>query len=284
MLRDMIRTRRFTPLAWRVASRFLNPRGVQTTAEFGDGLVALCDTRDKIESFLFYFGVWEPNISAFVRRRLKPGDVLADLGANIGYYSLIAAKAGARAVAFEAAPPTFERLAANVRMNGFEDLIRTVPKAIAGEAGMVEIVLGPVGNRGASTIEKSRDIAKAAGADTFEVEAGRLFDLMEPEEIDRLRLIKIDIEGAEAPALDDILERYAGAKTAPDVVCELSGAEAERYVRRFREAGFQAYRLINRYNWRYYVDDADPAPAARLDAVPDRQFDVVFSRENADAL
>jgi hypothetical protein len=46
------------------------------------------DTRDIVQQHIYYFGVWEPNLTRWIVRRLAPGDVFIDVGANVGYYSL----------------------------------------------------------------------------------------------------------------------------------------------------------------------------------------------------
>ena len=48
------------------------------------------DAKDIIQQYIYYFGVWEPHITGWVSRRLAPGDTFVDVGANIGYYSLLA--------------------------------------------------------------------------------------------------------------------------------------------------------------------------------------------------
>ena len=65
------------------------------------------DTQDLIQRHLYFFGNWEPHISAWIAATLRPGDGFVDVGANIGYYSLLASRAvGNRGyvVAVEAAP------------------------------------------------------------------------------------------------------------------------------------------------------------------------------------
>jgi hypothetical protein len=51
-----------------------------------------CDLVDLIPNYIYHFGVWEPNISNLIQTRLKAGDVFCDIGANIGYHSLLASK------------------------------------------------------------------------------------------------------------------------------------------------------------------------------------------------
>ena len=68
------------------------------------------DQRWIMPRCIYWFGVWEPLLSAWVESRLRPGDVFVDVGANMGYTSLLAARAvgpGGAVVAFEPAPATF---------------------------------------------------------------------------------------------------------------------------------------------------------------------------------
>jgi hypothetical protein len=48
-----------------------------------------CDLSDLTQSYIFHFGVWEPEISHLVSRILRPDDVFVDIAANVGYDSLL---------------------------------------------------------------------------------------------------------------------------------------------------------------------------------------------------
>ena len=52
-----------------------------------------CDPKDFIQSMIYHFGIWEPNVSWVIQQLLSDGDVVADIGANIGYDSLLSSKA-----------------------------------------------------------------------------------------------------------------------------------------------------------------------------------------------
>jgi hypothetical protein len=76
------------------------------------------DTRDILQQY--YFGVWEPNLTHWIVGRLRRGDTFVDVGANIGYYSLLASKLvgpGGSVVALEASPTIFHQLQDNLRLN-----------------------------------------------------------------------------------------------------------------------------------------------------------------------
>ena len=73
---------------------------------------------------LFFAGRYEPEIEAALRRVLRPGMPFIDCGANIGYWSLLAAvRHQARVIAIEPARSSFERLSENVKLNG--DVVET---------------------------------------------------------------------------------------------------------------------------------------------------------------
>lgn len=77
----------------------------------------------------------EPETAAWLRG-MGEGDVLWDVGACIGAYSLIAASRGARAVAFEPSALNFIRLSENVRLNRLEGKVITLPVALSGISGV----------------------------------------------------------------------------------------------------------------------------------------------------
>jgi hypothetical protein len=67
----------------------------------------ICDLDDVIQRYIFYFGVWEPMISHVTEQMLHKGDVYVDVGANIGYCSLLASNCvggSGRVVSIEASP------------------------------------------------------------------------------------------------------------------------------------------------------------------------------------
>jgi FkbM family methyltransferase len=71
----------------------------------------------------FYCGLHEQDEMGFALHVLRRGDVFVDIGANVGSYTVLAAKLGARVVAVEPIPETFARLVANLRLNGLESSV-----------------------------------------------------------------------------------------------------------------------------------------------------------------
>lgn len=83
------------------------------------------DTRDMLDYFIYYWRCYEPNETWAIRKILRPGDIFIDIGANIGYFSVLAARLvgpTGRVFAFEPVPPTVERLRHNIKINGVNNI------------------------------------------------------------------------------------------------------------------------------------------------------------------
>lgn len=147
---------------------------------------------------LWTWGAWEPNETRWFVRSLRPGDVVVDVGANIGYYTLLgAALVGerGRVYAFEPDPVSFEILERNVRLNGFENVVLE-RKAVSKEAGRLQLFLA-AHNKG------DHRIYAVEGEDrpSIEVEAVALDDYFADLE-HGVDFVKVDAQGAEGVILD----------------------------------------------------------------------------------
>ena len=81
----------------------------------------------------YWLGTYEPELQSALRRFIPPGAVIYDVGANIGYVSLLLAKAAGEAgkvFAFEALPSNVEQLRRNLALNGMEKRVTVVDRAV----------------------------------------------------------------------------------------------------------------------------------------------------------
>ena len=95
------------------------PHAFRARTVFGAHLEG--DSQDLIQQWVYYFGVWEPVLTRWIRRTLRRGDTFVDVGANIGYFALLASKSvgpAGRVVAIEASPTICASLQRNVASNG----------------------------------------------------------------------------------------------------------------------------------------------------------------------
>lgn len=146
-------------------------------------------------------GTYEGPESAVVRDLLNPGDTFVDVGANVGWYTLLAAKivgAQGRVIAFEPEPRSFGYLKENVALNGLSN-VTLVPKALLDKDGTITFFVHQ-SNKGAHSVAKSADRPSA-----IEVEAVT-FDGYAKTLGGPIHLIKIDTEGAECHILKGMMQ------------------------------------------------------------------------------
>src|SRR5262249_27771794 len=108
------------------------------------------NAKDIIQQYIYYFGVWEPHITSWIRSSLRPGDSFIDVGANIGYYSLLASRLVGQygsVVAIEASPKTFLELQTNLTLNKIYN-VRAVNLAASDCRGKLKIFRGHEHNTG----------------------------------------------------------------------------------------------------------------------------------------
>jgi len=265
--------------AYNKALRILAPEHLATTY-FGARLH--CNPQDLIQRMILYFGVWEPDVSCVIEQNLSAGDVFVDIGANIGYDTLLASSrvgATGKVVSIEASPRTFALLQRNLAANPSSSNVRAVNAAVSDRPGTLDLYEINEGNIGAATTLASR-----GGTLMASVEALPLAEILKPDELARLRLIKMDVEGAEPPILRHLLEQLSRYPATMDIVVEASpddDFEAWRDVfDRMRAAGFTAWAIENDYELEWYLRWRRPAKLQRVEAMPTRQQDLLFTRRS----
>jgi len=200
---------------------------------------------------------WEPFETQIFLSLLEEGMCVADIGANIGYYTLLAARAvgrGGRVYAFEPTPRTYELLCQNVQANGFSNVV-TVQKAVASRNGTAALHLNR--NNGDNTLSSAPD-----GEGSVEVEVVTLDQYFAHSTVG-IDVLKMDIEGSEPLALEgmaDVLNRTPETviftELNPFRISEL-GRTAGGYVAALRSQGFRLFLLDEE---RHAVLPLDPQP------------------------
>jgi FkbM family methyltransferase len=197
--------------------------------------------------------IWEPNITIVVKKVLKPGMVFIDIGANIGYFSLLAANQignEGRVIAFEPNQRNCNLLQLSALVNQF-DYIDIYPLAVADTNSMFVFDLAD-GSNGTLTSE----ITGTLSADRLSklmhrtlVRSVRLDDML--SHLDRIDIIKMDVEGAEYRALrgmQTLIQKYH-----PLIVSEFSpiGLQGVSQV-----SGEDYLQLLTAYGYHISVIDA----------------------------
>lgn len=161
---------------------------------------------------------------------LGDADVLYDIGANVGSYSLIAAKArGARVVAFEPASASYAVLCENIRANDASSII-AIPVALAATSGLTTFRYASMRPGAAHHNAEGRTVYEQP------MPAFRLDDLVTLLELPRPTHLKIDVDGAEVDILAGATATLAGASVR-SVLAELRAGD-DRAAGILEAAGF----------------------------------------------
>lgn len=209
------------------------PRGLAQVTVAGGGLQGVSLLLDMQSEKDYWLGTYEMELQHAIQHWVKPAQVVYDLGANVGYVSLLFARVvgeQGRVFAFEPLPANQQRLRQNLELNRSLS-IQLVPAAAAERSG-----------RAAFALHGSDDMGRlhtgGTAAKTIEVETIALDDFATTHPAPDL--IKIDIEGAEVLALQGMQTLLRSAK--PVLFIELHGYEAGRACWQLLEqAGYEMY-------------------------------------------
>lgn len=213
--------------------RLFKPRSVMV-----QGHRMWLDDKDTLE--LAVHEVYEPMETALLKEQLKTGQTFVDVGANIGYYTLIAARCvgpAGRAFAFEPDPTNFQLLQKNISANGYTNAT-PVNKALSSKTGTTKLYLNPA-NRGDHRIYDSHD-----GRPSVEIKTTTLDSFF--KKLDKeVHFIKMDIQGAETAALSG-MKGLIGKNKGLKLVTEFSpgalkafGADPRKYLKDLQALGFR---------------------------------------------
>jgi FkbM family methyltransferase len=166
----------------------------------------------------YAMGTTEPLVQAFLADMLRPGLVFYDIGANVGFFSVLGARQVAPsggAYAFEPFLENVRVLRRNVELNGFEN-VEVRPIAVGERPGHAYLSPGKEQTQGRISDDDGTDGSKRIAVEVTtvdeEVHAGRIA----PPDV-----IKIDIEGAEVAAIRGMLATLREHR--PVLICELHG-------------------------------------------------------------
>ncbi len=228
---------KFYPI--RVAHNFIIAH-LKTTFTEVDGHKMFLGRRDSLS--LSIEGIYEQFETELVKKEIKRGDVVLDIGAHIGYYTLIFARlvgGDGKVFAFEPDPTNFALLKKNVEMNGYKNVI-LIQKAVSNKPGKLKLYLcedNDVDHR----IYNSHD-----GRESIEIEAIRLDDYFRDYD-GRIAFIKMDIQGEEGGGgMSNLLKKNKNVKIVSEfwpIGLKRFGTEPEEYLKLLLKHGFTLYHI-----------------------------------------
>jgi FkbM family methyltransferase len=190
-------------------------------------------------------------------QRLRPGDTVIDVGANIGCFTVLAARAvgpTGRVIAVEPEQSTFESLRRNILLNRCEN-VDARRLAIGGSSGSADLHVGATALFSSIYREVGGTRAEApshgTGADVQRVPMSTLESLMDDVDVERCDYLKVDCEGAEHDIFREMDERTAARIDQITLeVHQVPGAEPGDLPSRLTELGFQQESASLLYAWR----------------------------------
>ncbi|HMC39345.1 MAG TPA: FkbM family methyltransferase [Acidimicrobiales bacterium] len=230
-------SRRLDAIEARLAAAPAGPSYPRGPVYFGDhtallatrwGAKMLVDTRDAaIAPWLALDGLWESHVTAWFQSTLRRGHVFVDVGANVGYFTLLGAQLvgpEGLVVAVEAHPDLAAILQRNVVINGVYGYVTTHQRAAWSEETELEFHVrehfagnSSIGSIDAPGLQRLGDTERS-----IRVSAVRLDDLLAG--LPRVDVMKIDVEGAEKHAFDGLRKTI---EANPEMVVMFEWARAQ---------------------------------------------------------
>ena len=218
---------------------------------FDGDLRIRADLGDWLQRQIFMYGVYrvEEKHREMMLGRIREGSTILDIGAHIGYYTLLFAKrAGAdgRVIAFEPSTATYEKLLENISLNDFDN-ISTVKAAASNRSGTATINLAAGYNTGSTSLHFDSGAVGTEQVDTIAID-----EYLSRHAIDDVNVVKIDVEGHELQVLEGMRATLAEpANQAPEIFVEVNektlesaGTPVEAIFDELAATGYQAYRIV----------------------------------------
>jgi FkbM family methyltransferase len=218
----------------------------------------------------YWLGTYEPELQTALRELIKPGMVIYDVGANIGYVSLLLAKATGetgKVYAFEALPENVERWRRNVALNGMEARLSLFAGAVTQTSGLVRFLVHSSGGMGKAAGSAGR---RAKYQSEISVPGISLDEFVYGQGNPSPQVVKMDIEGGEVLALPGM--RRVLEEARPLMLMELHGPESSRVVwERLNYAGYRIFWMrhgfpeipsLEKMDWKAYIV-AKPSPLTK---------------------
>jgi FkbM family methyltransferase len=237
------------------------PQGVSEVEIAGGILTGMHMALDLQSEKDYWLGTYEVDLQAAARNFIQPSMTVYDVGANIGYISLMAARLSGpsgKVFSFEALPANIRRLEQNRALNQLEQRISIQPAAVVDKSGPVTFFMHHSGAMGKAQGSAGRE---EEYQQRIEVNGLALDDFVYQQGQPQPDLVKMDIEGGEGMALAGMTRILQ--ETQPIFLIELHGEQAARSVWEQLSArgyslnqmrqGYPRIQSLDELDWKAYV-------------------------------
>jgi FkbM family methyltransferase len=252
------RIRAATDTANRSSSIFVRMDAESIRWVDADGFRIAVDSADvSVGQPIMHSGAWEPHMSAMFRRSIKPGMSVVDVGANIGYYTMLAAHlvgAAGRVTAFEPNSENNRLLLLSRAENGFDQVL-LLPFALSDHCGHATFSVA-MGSNGGLRPQAEQGLYSPL----CEIVPTMRLDDVYAGPVD---FIKMDIEGAEALALAGagrILAEHrptVSTEFSPLMMERISGVDPLSFFAGFSVLDYQPFLLDKSSHAEIVIDDVE---------------------------
>ena len=204
----------------------------------------------------YWLGTYETDLQRAAADLIRNEDVVYDIGANIGFVTLVCANLAGkngRVFAFEALPANVKRLEKNINANQLQTHVSAIHAAVLDKNGPVTFLTHASGAMGKAEGSAGRN---EHYSNSITVPGIALDKYVQDNNLPAPNLIKVDIEGGEGPALEGM--RNILAESKPGLLIELHGEEAARQVwSTLTKVGYSIHRMGRGFKQVKSVEDLD---------------------------
>jgi len=228
------------------------------------GLRVLPDPIEWVQSDLLRDRISEPSTTSLYAKLLSQGSTYVDVGAHIGYHTLIARHhigPGGKVIAIEPQPYNCSKILENWGCNGFDNIV-LYPAAAGPEASSVSLT--PQNELDRSQLSMLADkVTETSVKLAFRVPVRPLSEIFEENAIQAVELLKIDVEGFETEVLKGL---GSSSRAVKNIVLEILKTDALRsseslpVLEELKRNGFSRWQTVTELVWQ----PGDPLPENNL--------------------
>jgi FkbM family methyltransferase len=198
---------------------------------------------------LSIFKIYEPNQTEIVKKYVREGDIVIDIGAHVGYYTLLMAQLvgkNGKVYSFEPDPVNFQLLKKSVEINGFENVV-LIQKAVSNITDKVKLFLGDDD----SAINRIYDAKLGDAKESIDVNSVTIDEYFK-ENDELINFIKLDSEGSEVKIINGMKQFLSRNKKLVMMteffpfLIKKSGDEPNQYLKSLEKSGFSLYNILDK--------------------------------------
>lgn len=192
---------------WKRWWKYLNMKS-PVTMKWLDGLLFKVYPTNEICRAIYVNGYYDPNMVAVLRSFISDGSTFIDVGANCGYISLPLHKfiGTGKIVAIEPSSRDYKRLVENIELSKLQHIVQSINIAVGDRIGRKSMIIASEERSGSNTLGQMFAFKGIEKDKTEDVNVTTLDNIVESENLQRVDVVKLDVEGSEARCIAGAIE------------------------------------------------------------------------------